>query len=137
MDNTISKAGGILSLIENNNIYIILVLGKKSKKWGLPKGSVELNETAEQASKREVFEETGINIENHKKIKVLRYYKFYYNLVKLSGCKDNYELKTNDKNEILSVKWFSIEEINNMNKSDLNITVRDFLIKKKPWEYLE
>ena len=39
---------------------------KKGKKWDLPGGQIEFNETPDQCIKREIFEETGIVIPNLK-----------------------------------------------------------------------
>ena len=35
-----SKAGAVLLLVEDTNIYILLVLGRAANKWGIPKGSI-------------------------------------------------------------------------------------------------
>lgn len=40
-------------------------------KWGVPAGKLENNETAENAAKRELLEETGISFENDSQIKYI------------------------------------------------------------------
>ena len=40
---------------------MVLLIRDPYKKWGLPKGHIENDETGEQAAYREVMEETGLN----------------------------------------------------------------------------
>jgi ADP-ribose pyrophosphatase YjhB (NUDIX family) len=51
------SAGGI---VVNDKHEIVLVFEEDFKGWILPKGHVENNETLEETSKREIFEETGL-----------------------------------------------------------------------------
>ena len=48
---------------ESNETLFLLIRNKRSAHWGFPKGHVEPGETNEQTAKREVLEETGIEIE--------------------------------------------------------------------------
>lgn len=48
----------------NNNGKILLVRGRQSHKWSFPKGHMERGETAESCARRELYEETGLNIDN-------------------------------------------------------------------------
>jgi 8-oxo-dGTP diphosphatase len=51
---------------ENNKRYILLIeRGKEpfKNKWALPGGFIEMDETLETACKRELFEETGLQVE--------------------------------------------------------------------------
>lgn len=41
---------------------LLMVRGGDPAKWSIPSGQIELNETAEQACIREVWEETGYNV---------------------------------------------------------------------------
>lgn len=52
---------GTIILDETLN-WIVIVKGKTSKKWGLPKGHIESGEEPILAAMRETFEETGIRI---------------------------------------------------------------------------
>lgn len=101
-----------------------ILLQKRSEpygSWGLPGGLIELGESTELAGKREVFEETGILVEDLKLIGVF------------SGKEDNYiRLKNGDEyyvvltayhtkcftgalcadgNETLDCRFFDISEI--------------------------
>mgnify|MGYP000138325449 CR=1 FL=1 len=61
----IESAGGILV----NNQHIALIKNVRAGFGGFPKGTIETNETALEAAKREVEEETGIkNISSLKKL---------------------------------------------------------------------
>ena len=52
--------GIILNIDKQNTIYVLVVLGRMSKKWGLPKGGLEEEETYEECALREIREETGL-----------------------------------------------------------------------------
>lgn len=51
--------------LEINEHFLLLErsTGVEAKKWGVPAGKLELNETPEEAAVRELFEETGIRIQ--------------------------------------------------------------------------
>ena len=128
-----SKAGAVLLLVEDTNIYILLVLGRAANKWGIPKGSIEQDETLEDAANREVFEETGITIDEYEHKRMLCHNKSVYKLIYLPGSKNDYVLETNDTREIKSVKWFSIQELFNIDTERSNSTIK-FLYRKTPWK---
>ena len=48
---------------ERGKKQFLLIRNKRSAHWGFPKGHVEPGETNEETAKREVLEETGIEIE--------------------------------------------------------------------------
>ena len=53
------KSAGCVILNENK---VLLILQKNGDFWGFPKGHLEENETEIEAAKREVLEETGIEV---------------------------------------------------------------------------
>lgn len=58
---------GVLGIIQNSKKEALFIKQRKGPyagSWLLPGGSIEMNETCIQAVKREVCEETGINIKN-------------------------------------------------------------------------
>jgi len=54
--------------IRNKNNEHLLVYNKKFGGWQFPGGKLEKGENAEEAAKREVFEETNLVVENLEKI---------------------------------------------------------------------
>jgi 8-oxo-dGTP pyrophosphatase MutT (NUDIX family) len=54
--------------IQNRNNDYLLVYNKKYSKWQFPGGKLEKGESAEEAAKREIFEETNLVIEDLKKV---------------------------------------------------------------------
>jgi ADP-ribose pyrophosphatase YjhB (NUDIX family) len=54
-------AGGVVVRKEDGKLLVGLIRDKKYEDYMLPKGGVEKGESLEEAAKREVFEETGIN----------------------------------------------------------------------------
>lgn len=61
--NTPLVVAGVSTIIVNENKEILLIHRKDNNLWGLPAGSIELNESPKNAAVREVFEETGLVIE--------------------------------------------------------------------------
>lgn len=56
------KAGVVPSVRMNNKSYYLLVHQGKSKKWGYPKGTMEIGESVLSCAARELYEETGLTI---------------------------------------------------------------------------
>ena len=56
-----NRAGGIL--IENGKVLLIHRIKDNDEYYVFPGGGIETNETIEQATKRELLEETGIEVE--------------------------------------------------------------------------
>jgi len=72
-------AGGVVVGPDNK----ILVVNQHGNSWSLPKGHVEKGETKIQAAKREIYEESGIKINNLKLIFFLG--KYQRNKINKSG----------------------------------------------------
>lgn len=102
-------------IIQQDNKYLLVQEGKgiAYKLWNFPAGKVDLGESIEEAAIREAFEEVGYKVELIKKISVHQKsvdepVKHIFEARVIGG-----ELKTK-KGEILDAKWFSSEEIKNM-----------------------
>lgn len=110
--------GGI---IKSKNKYLLVQEAKKEfyQKWNLPSGHLKSNESLLLGAKREIKEETGIDV---KLTNICLVGKDTHALIILFTAnakekKENYHTK-----EILNSKWFSYEEILNI-KDDLRYPI--------------
>jgi 8-oxo-dGTP pyrophosphatase MutT (NUDIX family) len=105
---------------------ILLVLGRLSMLWSLPKGHRKYQESSFQCALRELYEETGITIDQtqlnfselpYKRLKIGRYY--------LLEFPDEVQPRPRDEKEIVSAQWFTSSEIYDLiHKKLANIDVR-------------
>lgn len=56
------SCGAIIFFVKDNQKYFLLVRNTRGDSWGFPKGHIEMGETEEQTAKREVKEETNLDI---------------------------------------------------------------------------
>ena len=131
------KSCGAIIFKENNNgtKLFLIIKHKKNKRWGFPKGHTEINETDEQTAKREVKEETSLDIEILKGFKQIGFYRPYGNVEKkvvlfLARAVNESNVKV-QKKEIDTYKWATAEEVfNNLS------TKNDFLVFKSALNWL-
>lgn len=122
------KAGGIIFNSSLDKVVMILnrdSYNKGENKWGLPKGHLKEGESIYYGAKREIKEETGLNINLKKANRCIKINDCYYYIIILSKL-----IKTNpiDKNEIFKSEWIDLNEINNLN---LNYDTRSVFKKTK------
>ncbi|GAA0117029.1 NUDIX hydrolase [Clostridium senegalense] len=67
-------------IIDKNNSILLQKRISPQKLWGLPGGLMELGESLEETGKREVFEETGLKIDNLKFLKIFSGKEFHLKL---------------------------------------------------------
>lgn len=60
-----SSSGAIVYRYIKGIVRFLLIQNKGSKSWGFPKGHLEMGETRADAARREVLEETSINVKIH------------------------------------------------------------------------
>ena len=118
----IKKCGIIY--FDNQDQKYLLVYGKKSEKWGFPKGHQEIGETEEQTALREFFEETGIVVSSKELLDKIRFKNNIYFNVNVNG-KPKFNIQ--DTNEIEKACWFTIEEIMNLSKDVINYGLKSWL----------
>lgn len=105
---------------------ILLVLGRLSMLWSLPKGHRKSQESSFQCALRELHEETGIVVDQthlnfsdlpYKRLKIGRYY--------LLDFPEEVQPRPLDQKEIVSAQWFSPDEIYDLiDRKCVNIDVR-------------
>ncbi len=111
---------GVGILVFNKDNKILMQLRTDYNQWGFPGGSMELGESFEETAKRELKEETNLEIDELKLIKILSgkdTYREYPNGDKLYDItaifvikKYHGELKIND-NESKKLDWFDINNL--------------------------
>lgn len=105
------KAGGII--LSNNKLVIIK--GRQSGKWGVPKGSLDdLDESVLLGALREIYEETGLKlkIENDTSIEYWMVYKCRLYLFNLD---QEVALNPQDTNEIIEARWLDLTDTESIN----------------------
>lgn len=111
---------GVGLLVFNENQEILMQLRTDYNAWGFPGGAMELGESFEETAVRELKEETNLEIDELKLIKVLSgkdTYREYPNgdkLYDITGVfvvkKYHGELKIND-DESKKLGWFSLDKL--------------------------
>ncbi len=106
--------GGV---IKKDNKYLLVQEAQEKcrGKWNIPAGHLDPNETIFEGAKREIFEETGLNVELTGILRI-------ENRVMTDNEFMGIVFSTNivggevkiDPREILDIKWFTYEEVLNM-----------------------
>jgi len=104
----------------------LLVYGKKSQKWGFPKGHMEQGETEEQTALREFMEETGLVLTKPLKKKI-RFRNNIYFFVTIHTDEMYQKISIQDKNEIEMAKWFSMTDILCLNMDVCNFGLKNWI----------
>lgn len=128
MPKLINECGVIL--LDKNSKKVLIIFQKESLKWGLPKGHLKeiekINNLYYDCAKRELLEETGIMINNHKHKNlgtfIIRDKLFYV----LQLSREIALYKPIDTVEIGAIKWLELSEIIPfLNKYNCNVTLKE------------
>src|SRR5437867_10792639 len=71
------SAGGVAFRNRNKQVEVALISVGEEKRWQLPKGIVDKGESTEDAARREVREEAGIDTEVIDRIDKVEYWYFW------------------------------------------------------------
>ena len=124
------KLTGAGIILKMNKDLVLLVHGRKSKKWGFPKGHSNPGDSLVETAVREMQEETGINIliGRYEPVIVLDKHKstrcyFVCNLMHVNNNSLGalFTLKTNDINEIDDVRWVHRTEWLKFRRNQVNL----------------
>jgi 8-oxo-dGTP pyrophosphatase MutT (NUDIX family) len=120
-------------IIINNVGEVLLVRGRISKKWSFPKGHCKTRETDLECAKRELFEETGLTLEDahtsYHKLKGGAYFVFAVAGRPVSIC--------NDTSEVEEICWWPIESLARI-ETNVDVSIFTTLMKNttSPKEYI-
>lgn len=123
MSNHPTKVGGIISDADNN---LLIVLGKYSQKWGVPKGSLNPDEKFLDGALREIKEETGLGL---KPLHTKRLEYWTVNRARLYLLQVDHvmpKLKPLDNKEIAQAKWLDLSNEKELN--DVKNTANKMLL---------
>lgn len=116
------------AVIEKDGKYLLVQEAQEKcyKKWNIPAGHLDFNESIEQGVIREVKEETGCDVELNGILyianKIVEDDIFVMIIFSTKLINENIKY---DKNEILDVQWFSYDEI--INEMDDKLRKLDYI----------
>ena len=122
-------------VIINAEGKVLLVYETTANFWGFPKGHVEIGETEVETAKREVYEETGLEVDVLEKCRYVTKYKIFKTINKtaiLFPAKPKTDKVIIQESEIKDYRWCTKDEA-------LSIMIHDNLKKilKKAYKDLE
>ncbi len=117
-------SAGAVILNQKGEVLLLDHLLRPGSGWGVPGGFINPSEQLEEAVRREVFEETGLEIENVRLVWVRTIYRHIEAIFLADGVG---EPKVKSL-EIKAAKWFAVDQIPEMSYSQGEI-IREVLSK--------
>ena len=104
--------------------HLLLVRGKKSKIWSLPKGCMQDGESELECAQREMMEETGVSVRIDTNVhpRIMINHNVYFLLLLHHTPK----LKIRDRGEVDKVNWISLTELRDT-QMDCNKDLRSIM----------
>ncbi len=93
--------------------HVLVVRGKKSRIWSLPKGCMNTGENEIQCAQRETAEEAGLflDLSAHEIQRITINHNIYF----IHVLNFNPKLRIRDKSEIDKIAWMTLNELQNIN----------------------
>jgi 8-oxo-dGTP pyrophosphatase MutT (NUDIX family) len=131
-----NKKCGIILFDEKKQSYL-LVFGKKSQKWGFPKGHMEVGETTRETAIREFYEETGFTLNNVTFDNTFIIKNNTYFVININDEKRHLIQKANyipDTKEIQFFEWIPKQNMLNMDILSCNFGLKAYInrLKRQP-----
>lgn len=108
------SCGGIIYYNKEGKKEYLLIKHLNGEHWSFPKGHMEKGETAIQTAKREILEETGLDVLINEDIFASTLYFPKKDVIKhvvFFLAESNSKIITIQESEVLSYKWVSEEEV--------------------------
>jgi ADP-ribose pyrophosphatase YjhB (NUDIX family) len=125
-------------IVCNERNEILLQKRGDSNEWGFPGGAMELGESLEETAKREIFEETGLNVEVEHLIGVYSKYSGEFpngdkaqTITHFFQCKQIDGELNADGIETLDLKYFPLDQIPPLFTKQHEDALEDWLSKRK------
>jgi 8-oxo-dGTP pyrophosphatase MutT (NUDIX family) len=113
----------------NGKGEVLLVHGRRSKKWSFPKGHCQDGETDLQCALRELKEETGLQLEQ----KHSSYHKLRGGGYFIFAMDDEVQVKTQDHWEVDKVAWWPLTSLPTLD-SNVDVSIFRTLMKSMKGE---
>lgn len=125
MDRPLVAVGGVI--INRNKILLVKRAHPPNKDmWAIPGGKLEYGETLEDAVKREMLEETNLEVKVLNLLSLIQMIKEGFHYVILDFLCEIVGGNLNPASDAADAKFFSIEEVKNLNTSP---TTKEMLIR--------